>query len=146
MEVVMTMIRKFLLALVLGLALVTPARATALVTNIPISTPGVLATATLAGQAINAWVEVSIQSPGTGDLVIDVDESTDGGQTWNSYNTFGCTGDVYPPNNYGLPVGANTVCGFGARLLVNTATTQFRATARTVTGGVWTVLSMTVTS
>jgi hypothetical protein len=145
MEEVMK-IRSLLIAVLLAVTLATPLRATSLGTNIPISTPGVLATATLAGQAINAWVEVSIQSPGTGSLIIDLDESTDGGQSWSSYNTFGCTGDVYPPNNYGLPVGANTVCGFGARLLVNTATTQFRATARTVTGGTWTIVSMTVTS
>lgn len=133
------------LIVAIGLAIV-PLRATELGASIPLTAPGTFATATLAGQAVNAFVTVSIQSPGAGNIGVDIFESTDGGQTWVSYESFGCEGGVYPPNNLGFPVGANSVCTVGMRLLVNTATTLFRADVRSISGGTWTIISASETS
>lgn len=141
------MIRRALLACLLAVGLSISIGATEIGgANIPITQPGLIATATLNGAVTNAFVSVSVQSPGTGTLIVDVAESLDGGVTWDEFASTLCGGAVYPPNPYGLPVGANSVCGFGFRIRTNTAGAQFRVVVRSVSGGLWTVLSVDVTS
>jgi hypothetical protein len=134
---------RLLLGAALALALaVVPLRAVELGANIVVSEPGLIGTATLAGASPSPFVNITVQSPGPGNIAVDIYECTSGAAcgtfpdttNWTVYTTFGFDADMV------------RTLRFGARLLVNTSQTKFMAVVRSVSGGTWSVVSVDVTS
>jgi hypothetical protein len=125
-------IRRASLVLALALLFVIPSGATQLAQNIPITATGDLVTGSLSGNLANALISVTVSSPATGVLIVDVFE-TENGQPEKVFTSARMEAGPVPQK-------------VSAKLEANLASTIFRVNVRSISGGTWTITSVDVSS